>query len=84
MQQWFTHVNTSMHGQPGGKVESESLNHEFRLPKSYEIPQIFSQVEAETQGIPAAKMKLFPDNVLFYIFYNMPHDKSQLTASIEL
>ena len=29
-------------------------------------------------------MKQFPDKVLFYIFYNMPHDKSQLLASNEL
>jgi CCR4-NOT transcriptional regulation complex NOT5 subunit len=29
-------------------------------------------------------MKQFPDKVLFYIFYNMPHDKSQLSASNEL
>lgn len=29
-------------------------------------------------------MKQFPDKVLFYIFYNMPHDKSQLNSSTEL
>lgn len=66
-----------MHGQPGGKVETESLNHEFRLPKSYEIKQLFTKTgESESQGISAARMEHFPDSVLFYIFYNMPHDKS--------
>ena len=85
MDQYFNLINTSMHGQPGSKVESESLNHEFRLPKSYDIPQIFGGKDSvETQGISPAKMKQFPDKVLFYIFYNMPHDKSQLSASNEL
>ena len=29
-------------------------------------------------------MKHFPDKVLFYIFYNMPHEKAQLNAANEL
>lgn len=85
MDLYFQSINTSMHGQPGSKVESESLNHEFRLPKCYDIQQIYNQKDSvETNGISPNKMKQFPDKVLFYIFYNMPHDKSQLSASNEL
>lgn len=31
-----------------------------------------------------SRCKQFPEKVLFYIFYNMPHDKAQLNAYIEL
>lgn len=37
MHQYFKLINTHMHGLPGGKVESESLSHDFRLPKCYDI-----------------------------------------------
>ena len=39
MQQYFRLVNTHMHGLIGGKVESESFSHDFRLPKCYDIPK---------------------------------------------
>ena len=40
MEQYFKLIDTSMHGQPGSKIESESFDHDFRLPKSYEIPKM--------------------------------------------
>ena len=37
MQQYFKLINSQMHGLPGGKVESESFSHDFRLPDCYDI-----------------------------------------------
>ena len=84
--QYFKLINTHMHGLPGGKVESESFSHDFRLPKCYDIPKFkeMSQSGESMQLISSARCKQFPDKVLFYIFYNMPHDKAQLNASMEL
>jgi len=86
MQQYFKLVNTHMHGMPGGRVESESFSHDFRLPKCYDIPKFkeTAALPAEGGSLSAARCKQFPDKVLFYVFYNMPHDKAQLNASIEL
>lgn len=84
MEQYFKLINTSMHGQPGSKIESESFYHDFRLPKSYEIPKMRETSDQSQHIISAQKMKHFPDKVLFYIFYNMPHDKAQLNAANEL
>jgi len=74
-----------MHGMPGGLVESESFSHDFRLPKCYDIPK-FREAGASSEGgvINSARCKQFPDKVLFYVFYNMPHDKAQLNAYTEL
>jgi hypothetical protein len=86
-------VNTHMHGLIGGKVESESFSHDFRLPKCYDIPKAKLRditpsstasmgIEGEiysTDGsmlVSSTRCKQFPDKVLFYIFYNMPHDKA--------
>jgi hypothetical protein len=83
MQQYFKLINTHMHGQPGGRVESESFSQDFRLPKCYDIPK-FRESTDNGQLITSARCKQFPDKVLFYIFYNMPHDRAQLNASVEL
>jgi len=76
--QYFKLINTHMHGLPGGKVESESFSHDFRLPKCYDIPKFkeMTQSGESVQLISSARCKQFPDKVLFYIFYNMPHDKA--------
>jgi len=52
MQHYFKLVNTHMHGVPGGKVESESFNHDFRLPQCYDIPKFreFSKGSKEESG----------------------------------
>lgn len=100
MLQYFQLINTHMHGLPGGKVESESFSHDFSLPKCYIIPHTKLKEIASLQGDndlllassssemfqlnSSSRCKQFPDKVLFYIFYNMPHDKAQLNASIEL
>ena len=80
MQHYFKLVNTHMHGVPGGKVESESFNHDFRLPKCYDVPKFreFSKGSKEESGqlVTSQRCKLFPDKVLFFIFYNMPQDKA--------
>jgi len=39
LEQYFKLINTQMHGQLGSQVESESLNHEFRLPKCFDMPK---------------------------------------------
>ena len=36
---------------------------------------------SKPKGLPEAMMNAFPDTVLFYMFYNMPNDKAQLSAS---
>eukprot|EP00353_Schmidingerella_taraikaensis_P017180 CAMPEP_0185609496 /NCGR_PEP_ID=MMETSP0436-20130131/9787_1 /TAXON_ID=626734 ORGANISM="Favella taraikaensis, Strain Fe Narragansett Bay" /NCGR_SAMPLE_ID=MMETSP0436 /ASSEMBLY_ACC=CAM_ASM_000390 /LENGTH=152 /DNA_ID=CAMNT_0028241919 /DNA_START=416 /DNA_END=876 /DNA_ORIENTATION=- len=36
---------------------------------------------SKLKGLPESQMKAFPDTVLFYMFYNMPNDKAQLSAS---
>jgi len=36
---------------------------------------------SKPKGLPEATIKAFPDTVLFYMFYNMPNDKAQLSAS---
>lgn len=47
MDQYFKLINTSMHGQPGSKIESESFYHDFRLPKCYEIPKMRDSNESQ-------------------------------------
>jgi hypothetical protein len=89
MRQYFKLINTHMHGMPGGLVESESFSHDFRLPKCYDIPKfretaVASSESGSSQLINSARCKQFPDKVLFYVFYNMPHDKAQLNAYTEL
>ena len=85
MNDFFDLVNTQMHGLPGGKVESESLSHEFRLPSCYDIPKFREPAgDSQAQLVPSARCKLLPDKVLFFVFYNLPHDKAQLNASSEL
>lgn len=73
-----------MHGVPGGKIESESFSHDFRLPKCYEIPKFKVQLDDANTFITSKRCKQFPDKVLFFIFYNMPHDKAQVSVAEEL
>ena len=74
-------------------AESESFNHEFLLPKSYDMPAIrektlasSTSLQSTTYNTPvtADQCKLLPDTILFYIFYSMPFDRAQLNASNEL
>lgn len=88
MQQYFKLINSQMHGLPGGKVESESFSHDFRLPDCYDIQQFREQATVTEKGqsllVSSQRCQKFPDKVLFYIFYNMPHDRGQLSAYNEL
>ena len=69
-------------------VESECFSQDFSLPASYEITKFRPSGTSLHNGAFAQasveKCKLFPDAVLFYIFYTMPHDKAQLNAANEL
>lgn len=76
MEQYFRLINTQMHGQLGGKVESESFSHNFLLPKCYDMPKFREIPPNNTQLISPERCKQFPDKVLFYIFYSTPHDKA--------
>lgn len=84
MEQYFKLVNTHMHGQPGGIVESESFTHDFRLPQCYDMPKFREMTQkgdelhpdVTVELIPPSRCQQFPDKVLFYIFYSMPHDKA--------
>jgi CCR4-NOT transcriptional regulation complex NOT5 subunit len=77
-----------MHGVPGGKVESESFSHDFSLPKCYNVAKFREHAVKIENGqsamLSSQKCKLLPDKVLFYIFYNMPHDRGQISAYHEL
>lgn len=70
-------------------AESESFNHEFLLPKGYDMPTVreksssISNDNKNTASTPVTieRCKVLPDTVLFYIFYSMPFDRAQLNAS---
>ena len=36
---------------------------------------------SKPKDLPESTMKDFPDTVLFYMFYNMPNDRAQLSAA---
>ena len=58
MEQYFSLVNTHMHGQPGGIVESESFTPEFVLPSCYDVPTFRDPAAAGAepkQVIPPAR-----------------------------
>jgi hypothetical protein len=64
--------------------ESESFNHEFLLPKSYDMPTVRDHNQASREAstpVTTERCKVLPDHVLFYIFYSMPFDRAQLNAS---
>ena len=68
-------------------AESESFNHEFLLPKGYDMPTVRDNAHASRESstpVTTERCKLLPDTVLFYIFYSMPFDRAQLNASQEL
>lgn len=69
-------------------VESECFSQDFYLPACYDLSKFRPAGTSPANGAFAQasveKCKLFPDTVLFYIFYTMPHDKAQLNAANEL
>ena len=52
---------------------SDSYQHEFRIPSCYKM--------SKPKDLPESTIKDFPVNVLFYMFYNMPNDRAQLSAA---
>ena len=51
LEQYFKLINTQTHGQLGSMVESESLTHEFRLPKCFDMPK-FREIAPSMNGQP--------------------------------
>ena len=43
------------------------------------IPQCYNM--SKPKGLPDSTIKAFPETVLFYMFYNMPNDRAQLSSS---
>ena len=85
MGNYFKQINTHMHGSLGENVESESFSHDFRLPKCYDMPKLREIGKNKCPLLVSKdKCKQLPENVLFYIFYNIPHDRGQLNAAKEL
>ena len=81
MKAYFDKINKNYHLSGQGDdihLESESFILDFSLPASYEYPNVglghFSHEKA----------RMFPEKVLFYIFYNLPFERAQLTAANEL
>jgi len=52
---------------------NDSFQVDIRIPQCYNM--------SKPKGLPDSTIKVFPDTVLFYMFYNMPNDKAQLSAS---
>lgn len=81
MKQYFDTINKSYHLSGQGDelhLESESFTQEFSMPPSYDHPNCnLSQVSPE-------KARIMPEKVLFYMFYNLPFERAQLTAANEL
>ena len=57
----------------GNANYSDSFQEEIRIPQCYNM--------SKPKGLPEATIKAFPDTVLFYMFYNMPNDRAQLSAA---
>ena len=62
--------------QPAINPYSESFQVDFRIPECYFMNK--------PKELPESAFKNFPDSTLFYIFYSMPHDRSQLFAATTL
>lgn len=84
-------VRLGSENQSGDKLnfiaESESFNHEFLLPKGYDMPNVrenSNTMRESSTPVTTDRCKVLPDTVLFYIFYSMPFDRAQLNASQEL
>ena len=61
-------------GTPGlANPYAEAFQVDFRTPECYFMPK--------PKELPQTMFKHFPDSTLFYIFYSMPHDRSQLFAA---
>ena len=52
---------------------SDSFQHEFRIPQCYKM--------SKPKDLPETQIKEFPISVLFYMFYNMPNDRAQISAA---
>ena len=52
--------------------ESDFFTADYQLPACYHVNK------------PLPPVSSFPDCVLFYIFYNLPNERQQLDAAIEL
>lgn len=39
---------------------------------------------SKPKELPDQELKSFSDSVLFYIFYNMPNDRTQILAALQL
>ena len=59
--------------------QSESLNYNDSYQQDFRIPQCYHM--SKPKDLPESTIKDFPVNVLFFIFYNMPYDRAQLTAA---
>lgn len=74
MELFFEHVIQSTHENLDGSIESDSFLPMFTIPSCYDMPKI-REAPAGPQGQPGElisrdKCKVFPDRVLFYIFYS--------------
>ena len=74
MEIFFDQVRQSTHENIDGSFESDSFLPLFTLPTCYNMPKIMEAAPGP-QGQPGEliskeKCKIFPDKVLFYIFYS--------------
>ena len=64
---------SSQRQQLGNANYDDSFQVDIRIPQCYNM--------SKPKGLPETTIKAFPDTVLFYMFYNMPNDRAQLSAS---
>ena len=83
MKAYFDKINKNYHLSGQGDdihLESESFILDFSLPASYEYPNV------GLGHITYEKARMFPEKVLFYIFYNLPFERASyfgIVRSIE-
>ena len=60
-------------------TQSETLNYSDSYIQDFRIPTCYNM--EKPKDLPESTIKDMPVNVLFYMFYNMPNDRAQLSAA---
>jgi hypothetical protein len=68
-----------LNGFDGMPTQPPNVNYDDSFQVDIRIPQCYNM--SKPKGLPESTIKAFPDTVLFYMFYNMPNDRAQLSAA---
>lgn len=61
-------LSSSQSQQPSFANYDDCFQVDIRIPQCYNM--------SKPEGLQESTIKVFPDSVLFYMFYNMPNDKA--------